>query len=165
MLSSRRVRGAGGAAGWAATRVAKQNRVQNLMLGRRISRRMPLGSPRGARGSRSARRVSAVRASAFAPAHGHCGRHAFECEDRFVNQNKCRAKFCNHQVQAGRHGRASGLRSMPSGRSLKKSRIRSRSMSETNGLGRNCQPLLSTSMPVARPEISRILVSGLSWFN
>ena len=62
-------------------------------------------------------------------------------------------------------GHTPGKCSLMGGCSLRKSRIRSRSMSATNGFGKNCQPLFSTNIPVARPEISSISVSGLSWFN
>ena len=39
------------------------------------------------------------------------------------------------------------------------------SISGRNGFGRNDHPLLSTGIPVFRPEINKILVSGRSWFN
>ena len=48
------------------------------------------------------------------------------------------------------------------GCSVRKSRIRSRSMSPINGFGRKDQPLFTTSIPVGRPEMSRMFVSGLS---
>jgi hypothetical protein len=39
------------------------------------------------------------------------------------------------------------------------------SISGMNGFGRNDHPLLSTGIPVCRPEINKILAWGRSWLN